>query len=263
MKYVAVTGAYGGIGRAVVETLRDNGFFVFALDVKVEEVENNVMPIQVDVRDSESVNKALEQIKSVTDTLYAIAHFAGVYALDSLVEVPDDKFLRSFDINVFGVFRINKTFMPLLKNGSRILITTSELAPLNPLPFTGIYAITKSTLDKYALSLKMELQLLGIHVSVLRPGAVKTELLNDSTTELDRFCDNTKLYSCNARRFKKIVNGVETKNITPKKVSLKALKAIKKKKPKYVYKINRNPLLILLSVLPVRLQAWILRKILK
>ena len=62
----------------------------------------------------------------------------------------------------------------MLKNGSKILITTSELAPLDPLPFTGIYAVTKGALDKYAYSLRMELQLLGMRVSVLRAGAVDT-----------------------------------------------------------------------------------------
>ena len=55
----------------------------------------------------------------------------------------------------------------LLYTSSRIITITSELAPLNPLPFTGIYAITKSTLDKYCYSLRMELQLLGIDVSVI------------------------------------------------------------------------------------------------
>ena len=49
--------------------------------------------------------------------------------------------------------------MPLLKKGSKIIITTSELAPLDPVPFTGSYAVTKGALDKYAYSLRMELQL--------------------------------------------------------------------------------------------------------
>ena len=90
--------------------------------------------------------------------------------LDSLIEMSDSDFERIFKINLFGAFYINKTFMPLLKRGGRIIMTTSELAPLDPLPFTGIYAITKSALDKYAYSLRMELQLLGICVSVIRAG---------------------------------------------------------------------------------------------
>ena len=80
------------------------------------------------------------------------------------------------------------------------MIVTSELAPLDPLPFTGVYGLSKSALDKYAYSLRMELQLLGIQVSVLRAGAVKTDMLGVSTDHLERFYKNTRLYTCNARR---------------------------------------------------------------
>ena len=215
MKYVLVTGAYGGMGKAVTTALKSAGYYVFAMDKKVDasqgssasETEATVMPIEADITDTESLKKAFDKVREKTDTLYAILHFAGIYSLDSLVEMSEQAFLRAFNINVFGAYRVNKLFLPLLKQGSKIIITTSELAPLEPLPFTGIYAITKSALDKYAYSLRMEVQLLGISVSVLRPGAVNTGMLGVSTKALDDFCKNTKLYSCNATRFKCIEIG--------------------------------------------------------
>ena len=143
------------------------------------------------------------------------------------------------------------------------MITTSELAPLDPLPFTGLYAVTKSALDKYAYSLRMEVQLLGISVSVLRPGAVQTDMLGVSTSDLDKFCENTKLYACNATRFKRIVEGVEAKKVPAEKVAKKTLKILKAKRPRYVYNLNRNPLLRLLNVLPCRMQTWIIKQVLK
>lgn len=123
--------------------------------------------------------------------------------------------------------------------------------------------MTKSALDKYAYSLRMELQLLGISVSVLRAGAVKTDMLGVSTDALDSFCGKTKLYSCNANRFKAIVNGVEARNIPPVKVAEKALKILKKRNPSFAYSINRNKLLLLLNVLPKRLQLWAIKNVLK
>ena len=194
-RYVLITGAYGGMGRAAVTAFQKEGYCVFALDKKVGEAEENVVPIEYDATDVESVKRAFSLVKSHTDVLDAIVHFAGIYTLNSLVEIGEEEFKRIFDVNVFGVYRINKAFLPLLRRGSRIVVTTSELAPLDPLPFTGLYAVAKSALDKYAYSLRMELQLLGIFVSVLRPGAVETELLNVSTRALDAFCDETKLYS--------------------------------------------------------------------
>lgn len=182
MKYVLVTGAYGGMGKATIKKLKELGYFVFALDKKVEEAEENICPIEADITSEESVKNAFGKIKEKTNELFAIIHYAGIYKLDSLVEIENADFERIFKINVNGTYLINKTFLPLLKQGSRIVMTTSELAPLNPLPFTGIYAITKSALDKYAHSLKMELQLLGIHVSVLRAGA--EPLLNNQIIEI-------------------------------------------------------------------------------
>lgn len=200
MKYVVMTGAYGGMGYAAAKALSGSGFTVFALDRTVRDAEPGVIPIETDVTDPESVERAFRAVKERTDEVYAIVHFAGIYRLDSLVEMSEERFTGIFDVNLFGAYRINKAFLPLLKEGSRIILTTSELAPLSPLPFTGIYAITKTALDRYAFSLRMELQLLGIGVCVIRPGAVKTELLSASTRELDRFCENTRVYSYNAAR---------------------------------------------------------------
>lgn len=263
MKYIVVTGAYGGMGRKTVELLKKQGFCVIAIDKTTEAAEENVVPLQVDVTDSESVKGAFEKVKTLTDELYAIVHFAGIYMLDSLAEIDSGRFEYAFRVNLFGAFLINKTFLPLLKRGSRIVMTTSELAVLDPLPFTGIYAVTKGALDKYAYSLRMELQLLGIYVCVLRAGAVDTGMLDVSTDALDRFCSNTKLYSCNARRFKSIVERVEAKCIPPEKIAQKTQKILNYKHPKFAYSINRNLLLLLLNALPKGLQLAIIRQVLK
>lgn len=263
MKYILVTGAYGGMGQKTTQALAEKGFTVFALDKKTEDAQKNIIPIQADITDEKSIFRAVQAVKETTDRLFAIVHFAGIYMLDSLAEMESESFERIFRINVFGAFLINKAFLPFLEQGSRILMTTSELAPLDPLPFTGIYAVTKSALDKYAYSLRMELQLLGIEVSVLRAGAVDTGMLGVSTRALDLFCENTALYSCNAKRFKNIVEGVEARNIAPEKIAKKTEKILGKKHTKFAYAINRNPLLLMLNALPKRTQLWIIKKILE
>ena len=66
-----------------------------------------------------------------------------------------------------------------------------------------------------------------------------------------------------SKKFKKIVESVETKNIDPIKIARIANKILKSRKPKYIYNINRNKLLRLLSILPKRFQVWIIKQILK
>lgn len=262
MNYVLVTGACGGMGKACVKMLTENGYKVIALDrIKCET--ENVFSVVADITDEESIKTAFEKVQEITTELFAVVHLAGMYMLDSLVEMETSNYKKIFDVNVIGAFVVNKTFLPMLKKGSRIIIVTSELAPLDPLPFTGVYAVTKSALDKYAFSLQMELQLLDISVSVLRSGAVETSMLGVSMSALDAFCNNTKLYSCNAKRFKNIVNSVEARSVKPEKLAKKLSSIISSRHPRFIYKLNRNPLLLLLNILPKPLQLKIIKIILK
>ena len=122
--------------------------------------------------------------------------------------------------------------------------------------YNTIYEMAQSARDK-------GLQLLGISVSVIRAGAVDTGMLGVSTRALDRFCAETKLYACNAARFKAIVEGVEARRIPPERIAQKALRILRKRNPGFAYPINRNPLLLLLNALPKRLQLWAIRLVLK
>lgn len=263
MKSLLVTGAGGGIGGAITSALADAGYRVFALDIAPVAARDGVVPLVADLTDAASVERAFATVSEMTDCLFAIVHVAGIYSAGSLVEMSEENFIRAYDINLFGAFRVNKTFLPLLREGSRIILTSSELAPLDPLPFTGLYGITKSAVEKYACALRMELQLLGIGVTVLRPGAVRTGLLDVSTRELDSFCATTTLYGFSARRFRTIVDRVEARNVTPERVAQRVVRALSRRRAPLVIKINRNPLLLLLSALPMRLQNFIIRRILK
>ena len=263
MQSVLITGAYGGMGRATAVLLASRGVRVFALDLHVGAAEENIVPIEADVTSEESLAAAYTRVASACDGLYAIVHFAGIYMLHSLAEMEDSAFSRIMDINLRGAYLVNKTFLPLLSRGSRILVTTSELAPLDPLPFTGVYAVSKAALDKYAYSLAMELQLLGIRVSVLRAGAVETDMLGASTAALDRFCDTTTLYTCNAARFKAIVARVEARCVPPERIAARVARILTRRRPRFAYAINRNPLLLLLNCLPKRLQLFAIRTVLR
>ena len=263
MKTIIITGAGSGMGKATAQYLAKHGHKVFALDLVQPLPQENIIPIQVDVTDLHSVERAFSEISAQTQGVDAIVHFAGIYHMDSLIEIEEEELLKIFNINVFGVYRVNKIFLPLLLNNKgRIVITSSELAPLDPLPFTGLYGITKSTVEKYAYALRMELNLLGNKVSVLRPGAVRTNMISASTKALDAMCAKTKLYAYNTKKFKKIVNSVESKTVTPEQIAKLVCKIITCKRPKFVYAMNANGYLKLLNALPDAWQVGIIKRIL-
>ena len=262
MKSVLVTGASGGMGSAICRLLAERGFRVYALDVKPLDLPG-VASFVCDLRTEAGAADALAWFTAQEAHLDAIVHAAGVYDLDSLVEMDDERFRRIFEVNVFAACHVNRLFTPLMTAGGRVVFITSELAPLHPLPFTGVYAVTKKALEAVAGSLRTELALRDIAVSIVRPGAVTTTLLGDSTRALERFCGKTAYYKVNADRFRRIVDSVESRSVPPEKVAEKVAAALTAKHPRRLYNLNRNPLLLLLNALPVGLQEWVLVKILK
>ncbi|MCR5296015.1 MAG: SDR family NAD(P)-dependent oxidoreductase [Clostridiales bacterium] len=260
MNYL-VTGANGGMGRAICRALTDAGHRVWGIDRAVSEEDIAWQCFRADVTDMGALEAMTETIRQEAGQLDGIVHAAGVYDLDSLVEIPEERFLRDFDVNLFGIYRVNRVFLPLLAPGGRIVMISSELGPLRPLPFTGIYAITKGAVEKYAYSLRMELQVLDHPVIVIRPGAVDTGMLPASQQCLDRFCEETKLYRVSAERFRNIVGRVEAKRVPPEKVAEKVRKTLETKKPRMTYSLNRSPLLRLFNLLPDRAQLKIIRKV--
>lgn len=260
---ILVTGASGGMGFAACELLAKQGHSVCGLDIAEPQSAHAWRFLRTDLTNEEAVNAAAQTLSAGGLRFDAVIHHAGLYDLNSLVEMSEADVRKIWEVNFFAAVRVNRIFLPLLAPGAKIVLTSSELAPLDPLPFTGIYGITKTAVEKYAFSLRMELQLLGYRVVVLRPGAVRTPLLGVSTARLEAFRKSTTHYRCNAERFCRIVNSVEAKSVSPLKIAETDLRILKKKRPKYIYGINRNPALRLLNRLPARLQTAIIRKILK
>ena len=174
MRTALITGAAGGMGQAVSERLIKEGYRVYGLDIRDSGIMEGMTYLRTDLTDEVSVRKAFETVSEKEEKIDLIVLCQGMYDLDSLIEISEESFRRIFDVNLFAAFRTVRSFIPLLSEGGRVVIITSELAAMDPMPFTGLYAVTKTALEKYAFSLRMELQLLGRHVSVVRPGAVDT-----------------------------------------------------------------------------------------
>lgn len=263
MKTILITGINGGMGAATAEKFISSGYQVYGLDIQESSAIEGVNYFKCDITDESRINEIFKEISTKIDRLDAIVSLAGIYVMDSLLEIDNEKLKKILDINSLGAYRIVKNFFPLLKERSKVIIISSEVAPLDPLPFNGIYTISKSLLEKYAFSLRMELNLFNIDVVLLRPGAVKTNLLNDSMSELDKMCEKTVIHKNTSKKFKKIVNSVESKSVPSNKVAEKIYIIENKKHPKYIYSLNNNFLLKLLNILPARWQVKIIGKILK
>ena len=72
---------------------------------------------------------------------------------------------------------------------------------MDPLPFNGLYTVSKNALESYAQALRQELNLLNQKVITIRPGAIKTPLSSNSLTDTDKLAKDTILYQKQAGKF--------------------------------------------------------------
>ncbi len=264
MKQILLTGGAGGLGYAAAECLAAKGWRVFACDTRQTEPKDNIVPVYLDLRDMRSIEQATQAVAAHTDRLDAVIHLAGLYMMGSFVEISEERLSRILDVNLMGVYRVNKAFLPLLMQGSgRIIIATSELAGQKPLPFTGIYALTKTALQCYADSLRLELALLGIAVIELRPGAFRTPLTQQPTHELERMQQSTKLYVNGLKRIKPLMDGRIGKAREPIVLAKLICRIVTAKKPRLRYSLNTSMSLRAFSLLPRRIQAFAMRRLLR
>ena len=181
----------------------------------------------------------------------------------SLVESDFAAMKRLLDVNLEGTMLTNRVFHSLLKENGRIVILTSEVAAYDPVPFNGLYNVSKTALECYAQALRQELNLLGQKVVTVQPGSVETPLQGSSIGATEALAEKTVLYKKQASRFSTIVRKFMGKPIEPEALAPVIYKATTAKHPRLTYAKHRSLGLFLLNLLPKRLQCFIIKAILK
>jgi NAD(P)-dependent dehydrogenase (short-subunit alcohol dehydrogenase family) len=251
-KTVLITGAQGGLGSALAKEFRKDGWKVIATDLetkilKDEPSDNMLLRIAMDVASDESVNFVAGKLNKDRQQLDLIVNNAGIDGYFPLCETPVAQFKEIFEVNVFGCYRVNQTFLPLLKKpGGRIINISSEAVKIN-VPFMT-YPISKQTIEGYTKTLRQELRFLGIDVTLVRPGAIKTPFLETVKNIKNPVSDS--LLKGPFEKFAAKAHGEIGKTITPSTAAKFILKVAEAKKIKLVYKINNSMQLNVASLLP-------------
>ena len=260
---VLITGASSGIGKATKDFYLNNNHHVFGLDVKKMEEKDNFTGYICDITNEDNITDIVNDLTNNNIKLDLIINVAGIHKMASLVESKYNDLKKVIDVNLTGTMLVNKAFHPLLKKEGKIIIVTSEVAPFDPMPFNGLYNISKTALDCYAQALRQELNLINQKVITIRPGAVETPLSNNSLVDTETLAMSTELYKKQANKFLGITKKFMGTPIKSIKVAKLIYKASLKKNPKLIYSIHRNIGLVLLSILPKRLQCFIIKTLLK
>lgn len=260
---ILITGVASGIGRATADYFLNKGHTVYGIDRQPTDPRENFHSFVADITDENSLLSVRQTLMDEGVILDAIINVAGIHKMASLVECDCSSMKKLVDVNLCGAVFVNRIFHRCLKETGRIVIVTSEVAGMDPMPFNGLYSVTKTALETYAQALRQELNLLGQSVVTVRPGAVATPLCADSVTATANLADTTALYQKHAKRFSSIAAKLMGKPIPPEALAKLLYKATTAKHPKYHYQKHRNPGLVLLNILPRRLQCAIIKWLLR
>ena len=261
--HLLITGTSSGIGRATAEYFTCRGHVVYGIDVTSVPGRENFRGFAADITREESLLGIKEYFESNGIVLDAIVNIAGIHRMVSLVESDYSAMKQVVDVNLSGCMLVNRVFHSCLRETGRILIVTSEVARFDPMPFNGLYNVTKTALETYAQALRQELNLIGQSVVTICPGAVETPLSNASVTATRDLADTTVLYKKQAKNFSALASKFMGKPISPGSLAALIYKATTAKHPKLTYQKHRNPGLVLLNLLPRRLQCAVIKSLLQ
>ena len=256
---ILITGAASGIGRALTAELLSLGHTVYALDICEIETRERLIPLRADITKPEELTRVAKMLADTAVTLDSLICVAGIHRMASLVESDTETLERVIRVNLVGTMLTCRLLHPYLKEKGRVLIVTSEVASFDPLPFNGLYNVSKTALDAYAQALRQELGLLGQKVITIRPGAVETPLQNSSLSGTEALAEKTKLYKKQSKHFLYFVKHFMGTPMKPEKMARKIARIHEKRHPRLIYKIHQNAGLVLLSALPKRMQCAVIR----
>jgi NAD(P)-dependent dehydrogenase (short-subunit alcohol dehydrogenase family) len=183
-----VTGGASGIGRGLAEELAKRGCEVVLADRQIELAEEvaskirasgrKAMAVKVDVTDFTAVEQLVQETVERTGRLDYIFNNAGIGIGGNVSHYDIEDWNQMMDVNLRGVINgVQAAYKVMIAQGFGHIVNTASLAGLMPSPGNVAYATTKYAVVGLSNSLRAEAAKLGVRVSVLCPGFVRTTIL--------------------------------------------------------------------------------------
>jgi len=178
MKTVLITGASRGIGRAIGQLLWQQGYTVIGTSRQPTQAEATPFELYpLDVSNDESVERCVGMVLSKYGRVNVLINNAGIALYGAVEEATVEDVRRVMETNLLGVVRMTNAVLPHMRAARQgQIINMSSLAGLVGVPYLGIYAASKHALEGYTTTLRYEVRHLGIHVTLIEPGDIRTDI---------------------------------------------------------------------------------------
>ena len=178
-----ITGcSQGGFGDAIARTILEAGDNVAVTARNIDKVKELIkdypetaFPITLDVTDPDSIDNAVNSTLNHFGTIDVLVNNAGYCYRSSVEESEDEEIQKIFDTNFFGLVRLIKKVLPVMRKKQRgVIVNFSSAAGLRGDAASAFYAATKGAVELMSSSLKAEVEPLGLKVIVVEPGPFRT-----------------------------------------------------------------------------------------
>lgn len=185
-----IVGASSGFGLQLASELLKREFIVYAAARRLAPMEvlsqQGAKLLVMDVSSDESVSNNIQALLKQTGRIDIVFNNAGYGVYGAVEDVGVEEAQRQFDVNVFGLARVNRAVLPVMRQqkSGRIIVSASLSSHIST-PGTGWYAASKHALKALCEALRMEVASMNIDVVQIEPGPVKTGFEKVAFEEMD------------------------------------------------------------------------------
>lgn len=270
---ILITGCSSGIGYAAAHALRERGWRVFAScrqsrDCERLAAEGFDAP-QLDYTDASSIAAAVDHVLEQTGGTLDALYNNGAHATPGAVEdLPTDALREIFESNFFGWHELTRKIIPVMRaQGHGRIIQCSSVLGLVTMPWRGAYNSTKFALEGLTDTLRIELRDTPIHVTLIEPGPITSNIRANSIPHFERWID----WKSSARKAQYesalldrlyTARGPDRFELPPQAVVDKLVHALEADRPRPRYYVTTPTRIsgILKRILPTRALDWVLSR---
>ncbi|MCW2731656.1 MAG: dehydrogenase, short-chain alcohol dehydrogenase like protein [Mycobacterium sp.] len=175
MKNAVVTGGGSGIGAAIANRLRSDGYHVATLDLNPSDEE---FAFTADVTDRAAIDNALDAIRTQLGPVTILVNAAGLDGFKRFLDIDFDTWQRVVNVNLHGVFHCIQAVLPdMIEAGWGRIVNISSSSTHSGTPYMSHYVSAKSAVNGLTKSLALEYGPMGITVNAVPPGFIDTPML--------------------------------------------------------------------------------------
>jgi len=175
-KTVLITGTSSGYGKATAQLFLDRGWNVVATMRQPRQdmfgsQNDRLKVLSLDVTNSESVRKAIDDAIAAFGAIDVIVNNAGIGVVGAFEATPMTTVREVFETNTFGVMAVTQVVLPLFRERrAGVVVNVTSSVTLARMPLAAAYTASKAAIEGFTGSLAFELEPFNVHVKLVEPG---------------------------------------------------------------------------------------------